>query len=106
MRRVSAARSLRAAVALVAVAIAGCAAGTTTAVHSESERLEVAQRMARARDWLSAIELLKTYIDRNAGSARVDEAIYLLGECYLRSKDYPNAVVEFERLQRDYPESD
>ena len=36
----------------------------------------------------------------------MDEAIYLLGHCYLRSKDYPNAQVEFERLLRDYPESD
>jgi len=76
------------------------------AVHSDAERLELARRLARERDWVNALALLKPYIDRNAGSASVDEAIYLLGECYLYTKDYPNAAVEFERLERDYPESD
>ena len=97
---------LRVAAALLALALAGCAAGSLPAVHSDAERLELARRQYRERDWISAIDLLKTYIDRNAGSADVDEAIYLLGDCYLKSKDYPNAAMEFERLQRDYPESD
>jgi outer membrane protein assembly factor BamD len=99
---------LRVAAALLGLALvlAGCAAGPLPAVHSDAERLELARRQYRERDWVNAIDLLKTYIDRNAGSADVDEAIYLLGECYLESKDYPNAALEFERLQRDYPESD
>jgi outer membrane protein assembly factor BamD len=90
----------------VALHLAGCAALSVPAVHSEGERLEVARKMAKDREWTSAIELLKTYVERNAGSNDVDEALYLLGDCYLKSKDYPNAAVEFERLQRDYPESD
>ena len=106
MRRISAALLLCAVASLVALVLAGCAAVSMPAVHSEPERLEVARRMVHNRDWTSAIELLKTYIDRNAGSARVDEAIYLLGECYLKTKDYPNAAVEFERIGRDFPESD
>jgi outer membrane assembly lipoprotein YfiO len=106
MRRISAALLLCAAASLFGVFLAGCAAISRPAVHSEPERLELARREAKNRDWLSAIELLKTYIERNAGSAKVDEAIYLLGECYLKTKDYPNAAVEFERLQRDFPESD
>ena len=75
-------------------------------ITSETDRLEEARKQARQRDYLNAIELLKTYIDRNAGSADVDEAIYLLGMCYIGSKEYPNAAGEFERLLRDYPESD
>ena len=105
-RRVTALLLLCAAVSALAFALAGCAAVSMPAVHSEPERLEVARKMAKDRQWISAIEQLKTYIDRNAGSAHVDEAIYLLGECYLKSKDFPNAAVEFERLQRDFPESD
>src|SRR5262245_33690252 len=106
MRRVSAALLLRAAVSPVALLLAGCAAVSMPAVHSEPERLEVARRLARQHDYLNAIEQLKTYIDRNVGSAHVDEAIYLLGECYLKTKDYPNAAVQFERIGRDFPESD
>jgi outer membrane protein assembly factor BamD len=105
-RRDLAAWLRRLAAPLLVLALAGCSASVLPSVHSEPERLELAKRMARKHDWTSAIELLKTYIDRNAGSATVDEAIYLLGECYLGAKDYPNAAVEFERLQRDYPESD
>jgi outer membrane protein assembly factor BamD len=96
----------RAAAALLALAIAGCGAGVMPAVHSDPERLALARRMAARREWTTAIELLKSYIERSAGSAEVDEAVYLLGDCYLRSKDYPNAAVEFERMMRDYPESD
>jgi len=106
MKRVTTALLLCAAVALFGVFLAGCAAVSRPSVHSEPERLELARKEAKNRDWLSAIELLKTYIERNAGSAAVDEAIYLLGTCYLKTKDFPNAAVEFERLQRDYPESD
>src|SRR5262245_19167718 len=106
MRRVTAALLLCAAASLYALSLAGCAAVSMPAIHSEPERLDVARKMAKDRDYTAAIEQLKIYVERNAGSAHVDEAIYLLGECYLKSKDFPNAVVEFERLQRDFPESD
>jgi outer membrane protein assembly factor BamD len=106
MNRRTSASLLRVALVLAALALAGCAASTLPHVTSDAERLEAARRLAKDREWLAAIDALKTYIERNAGSASVDEAIYLLGDCYLRSKDYTNAVVEFERLQRDYPESD
>jgi outer membrane protein assembly factor BamD len=106
MRRLSGALLLCAAASLYALHLAGCAAVSMPAIHSEPERLEVARKMAKDRDYTAAIEQLKLYVERNAGSAHVDEAIYLLGECYLKSKDFPNAAVEFERLGRDFPESD
>ena len=101
MRRVFAALLLGAAATL-----AGCAAIGVPTVRTETERLEVARRLAKDREYLNAIEQLKIYVERNGGSAQVDEAIYLLGECYLKTKDYANAGVEFERLMRDFPESD
>jgi outer membrane assembly lipoprotein YfiO len=102
----SAALPLCVAVLGAALVLAGCGASILPRVTSETERLEEARKQARQRDWLNAIELLKTYIDRNAGSADVDEAIYLLGMCYIGSKEFPNAAGEFERLLRDFPESD
>jgi outer membrane protein assembly factor BamD len=86
--------------------LAGCAASTLPSVHSEAERLSLARRLAQNHNYTDATTLLKTYIDHNAGSAEVDHAVYLLGECYLGSKDYALGAVEFERLLREFPESD
>jgi outer membrane protein assembly factor BamD len=90
----------------VLLALAGCGAATLPAVHSESERLSVARRLHDKGNCTEASELLKTYIANSAGTADVDDAIYLLGDCYLKTKDWALAQGEFERLVRDYPESD
>jgi outer membrane protein assembly factor BamD len=68
--------------------------------------MALARRLMEQRHYTNAIDLLKTYIDTNAGSADIDAAIYLLGQCYLRTKEWASASAEFERLLRDYPESD
>lgn len=95
-----------AAAALLALALAGCGASTLPQIHSENERLASARRLMVQRDWGIAAELLTTYVQNNGGSAQVDEAIYLLGECHLRLKDYAGAQSDFQRLIRDFPESD
>ena len=38
--------------------------------------------------------------------ADIDQAVYLLGNAYMKQKDFPNAQVQYERIARDYPESD
>jgi len=86
--------------------LAGCGAGVLPPIHSESQRLVLARQMAAKGSYSDAIELLKTFISNNAGSAEVDHAIYLLGECYSKQKEWASAAIEFERLTRDYPESD
>jgi outer membrane protein assembly factor BamD len=94
-------------VALVlALVLAGCGAGVMPAVHSETERLAVARRLFAEGEYDTAIELLKTYVANNAGATDVDEAIYLLGDSYLKTKAWTEAGSEFERLLSDYPESD
>ena len=97
---------LRAAAVGLALLTAGCGASVVPEVHSESDRLAVARRMMDEKRWPSAIELLTAYQRDNAGSANVDVATYLLGVCYLRNHDWPLASTEFERMMRDYPESD
>lgn len=91
---------------LLAVALAGCAAHTMPEIHSESERLDVAENLMHHGHYLDATELLKSYIQRNAGTAQVDGAICMLGECYLGTHDWTLAQEQFEKLLRDYPESD
>jgi outer membrane protein assembly factor BamD len=89
-----------------AILLGGCAAGVLPSIHSEGERLSLARRLHDRGNCSQAIELLKTYIANAAGAAEVDEAIFLLGHCYLRTKEWALAQSEFERLLRDYPESD
>ena len=86
--------------------LAGCGAHVLPTFHSESERLRVARERHDAGDCAEAIPLLKTYVLNAVGTAQVDEGIYLLGDCYLRTKEWTLAAGEFERLLRDYPESD
>jgi outer membrane assembly lipoprotein YfiO len=89
-----------------AALLGGCAASTIPAVHSESERLALARRMMDQKRWASAIELLKSFVQNNPGSAQIDVGHYLLGMSYLRNKDYALSSTEFEQMLRDYPESD
>jgi outer membrane assembly lipoprotein YfiO len=92
--------------AMLLIGVAGCGASVIPEVHSEQERLSVAKRKAAAGEIVASIEMLKAYIDRNAGAGDIDGAIFLLGECYLKQKEWTSAQLEFERLLRDYPESD
>jgi outer membrane assembly lipoprotein YfiO len=86
--------------------VAGCGSTTMPAVHSEPERLELARKAMARHDYGVAVELLKSYVANNGGSRDVDEAIYRLGMSYMGMREFPSAQVEFERLVRDYPESD
>lgn len=97
----------RAALALAfAGAIAGCAASTLPRVEGEANTLATARQLIDRRDFLAAVELLRGYVDRNAGREDVDEAVFLLGEAHLKAREPALAQIEFERLLRDYPESD
>lgn len=91
---------------LAAALLWGCGGHVLPEIRSDSDRLVVARRLIAEDDCANAIELLKAYTSTAVGTADVDEAICLLGECYLRTRDWALASVEFERLLRDYPESD
>lgn len=92
--------------AALLVFIVGCGAAVVPQIHNDSDRMNVARRLYDKGDYSVAAEILKPYISSAAGSADVDEAIYLLGQCHLKLKDWASAETDFQRLQRDYPESD
>jgi outer membrane protein assembly factor BamD len=94
------------AIGALAGLLAGCGASTIPAVHSEPERLAQGRRALERREYNVALELVKSYVENNAGGADVDQAIELLGESNLRIKEWAEAQSQFERLLRDYPESD
>jgi outer membrane assembly lipoprotein YfiO len=86
--------------------LAGCGASTIPAIHSEPERLAQGRRALERHEYNVALDLLKSYVANNAGGADVDQALELLGESYLRIKEWGEAQSQFERILRDYPESD
>lgn len=90
----------------LALALSGCAGHVLPAIHSDAERLRIARELHDRGHYGEAIELLKAYTTSASGTAQVDEAIYLLADSYLRQKEWASAQSEFERLLRDYPESD
>ena len=91
---------------LLLLLVVGCGAGVLPSIHSEAERLAVARRLHDEGEYASAAELLKVYVSSNVGAADVDQAIFLLGHCHLKTRDWVGATAEFDRLLRDYPESD
>ena len=91
---------------LVCAAFWGCGGHVLPEIHSEADRFATARRLYERGDYGDAVTLLKPYIDAAAGTAQVDEAIYLLGACYLGQKEWALAADQFERIARDYPESD
>ena len=97
--------------ALVAVAaglglFSGCGGSVLPQVHDEAGRLDLARRLYAKGDAGLAVEALAPFSTSGSGSANVDEAVYLLGLCHLKMKDFSAAQGDFERLLRDYPESD
>ena len=96
----------RVACVVVVAALAGCGGSVLPQIHDEGGRLELARRLLAKGDALVAIEVLAPFATSGSGSANVDEAVYLLGLCHLKTRDYPAAQADFERLLRDYPESD
>jgi len=86
--------------------LAGCGASVLPQVHDERGRLDLARRLYEKGDAVLAIQVLAPYSTSGSGSADVDEAIYLLGLCHLKTKEHATAQADFERLLRDYPESD
>lgn len=86
--------------------LAGCSASVMPEIHNENERLATAQRMIDRGQLAEASDLLRGYILRNAGTAQVDGAILMLGQTLLKQKTWLEAEEQFEKLLKDYPESD
>ncbi len=100
--------SIRSALAVLALGalLAGCGGAIVPQIHNDADRLTVARRLYDRGDYTVAIDLLTSYVNTGTGSADIDQAVYLLGSAYLKQKDWPSAQAQFERIARDYPESD
>jgi outer membrane assembly lipoprotein YfiO len=89
------------------VLLAGCGAAIVPQIHNEADRIVVARRLYDKGEYTLVVELLNSYTTTTGnGAADIDQAVYLLGNAYMKQKDFPSAQAQFERIVRDYPESD
>ena len=61
---------------LLLLALAGCGGSVLPQIHSEPERLEVAKRMVDHKEYIQAIELLKSLPDEDS---RARAHVYMEG---------------------------
>lgn len=101
-------RRLRAplATAVLAVLVAGCGAAVVPQIMNDASRVPLARKLYDKGDYTMAAEVLAGYTKAGTGNADIDQAVYLLGLTYLKQRDWTNAQAQFERVLRDYPESD
>lgn len=86
--------------------LAGCGASVLPQIHDERGRLDLARRLYDKGDYRLGIDALAPFSTSGSGFADADEAVYLLGLLHLKSKEWPAAQADFERVGREYPESD
>jgi outer membrane protein assembly factor BamD len=100
--------SIRATLAAAAFGalLAGCGASIAPQIHSDADRVTVGRTLYAKREYALVIDLLNNYTTTGTGNADIDQAVYLLGMAYLGQKEYASAQTQFERMTRDYPESD
>lgn len=103
-------RPLRAAGLWVCAALwmgaVGCASRSQfEGLGAEGEFLE-GQRLYESGRCLQAVEALQRFLSNHPGSARVDDAIYYLGLSHECMGEHILARAEFDRLLREFPQSD
>jgi outer membrane assembly lipoprotein YfiO len=94
------------AAAVLGVLLAGCAASIAPQIHTDADRVPVARRLYEKGDYTLVIDVLNAYTQTGTGNADIDQAVHLLGLAYLHQREWTSAQSQFERIQRDYPESD
>ncbi len=94
------------AAALLAALVTGCGGSVLPQIRNEGDRMQVARQLYDAGESGTVVEMLSTYVTTGTGNADIDQAVYLLGLAYLQQKEYASAQAQFERIARDYPESD
>jgi len=90
----------------VALVVAGCGGAVLPQIQNESDRLPIARNLYDQGEYGTAVELLSNYVSTGNGKADIDQAVYLLGIAYLGQKEWASAQSQFERISRDFPESD
>ncbi len=97
------ARSLS--VVLVVLLLGGCAARSPRVRLDAEDQFNLAKREFDSGRYQKASESFRRLIFEHPGSAKVDEAQYLIGVCFYNMKDYAQAEAELKHFLLNYPDS-
>ncbi|MBI2026715.1 MAG: tetratricopeptide repeat protein [Deltaproteobacteria bacterium] len=56
------------------------------------------------RDDRKAVFALRRLVEKYPHSTLVDDALYWLGEIYFKNQDYKGALIEFDKVRKNYPQ--
>lgn len=85
----------------------GIGADTAQTGNVDADRLYRAAYLDLTRgDYKMAIKGFEEFLARYPQTAKSDNALYWIGECYYTQKDYTKSQSIYERLLKDYPDSE
>jgi tol-pal system protein YbgF len=85
---------------------APAAAPATAANATEQAAYDAAFKSLRAGDYVTASRGFRDFLTKYPDSALAPNAYYWLGESYYVTMNYPVAIEAFQRLVKQYPQSD
>jgi len=86
--------------------LAGCASNIKINKEMTSrEKFEVCKQMIEKRKFFQATTELSKLRYEMMGTDIIDQVIYALAEAYRLNKDYPEALVNYQVISKDYPNS-
>jgi outer membrane protein assembly factor BamD (BamD/ComL family) len=90
---------------LLAGGLSGCGRVHLDASLSPEEQWELAKRAFEYENYLDAVDILNVFTLNYSGSALIDSAQFLLGECHFALHEYILAESEYQRLVQNLPQS-
>ena len=69
----------------------------------EVRAYEEAFRLYRAADYQAAVDRFRSFLQTHPSSDYADNALFWIGECYLKLDDHERAVLAFEDVTKKYP---
>jgi tol-pal system protein YbgF len=88
------------------IASMGTSASSVGGAVSDLQAYDQAFARIQQQDWNGAVDAFTSFLATYPVSGRRSNAQYWLGEAYYAQLDFPTALVEFQRVIDNYPQSD
>jgi outer membrane protein assembly factor BamD len=83
----------------------GCGAASLSEKRGGAANFESGKEAYDRHDYVEAALDFKSYVEQYPGTDKTDDALYYLGLSYMKTKEYALASSQFDRLTRDFPQS-
>jgi tol-pal system protein YbgF len=67
---------------------------------------EEAWKLVEQKEYRTAVARLRDFLKRHPKSTLADNAQYWIGECYYALKEFDQAILAFDEVERQYPDGD